>query len=104
MWIHIRKRMGGHRMNVVIVDDTPLNLTLMQALVKQGRRLHRDQLRQPSRRPGMVPSERPGPADRRLHDAGDRRYRRFIRRLRADKFSEGLPILMVTADHEKQTR
>lgn len=90
-------------MKVVIVDDTPLNLTLMQALVNKVDDCAAICFGNPSEGLEWCLANDPDLliVDYMMPEIDGIE---FIRRLRADKFSEGLPILMVTADHEKQTR
>lgn len=90
-------------MKIVIVDDTPLNLTLMQALVSKVEDCTAISFGNPAE--GLEWCQQNDP-DLLIVD-----YMmpgldgiEFIRRLRADRQGEDLPILMVTADHEKQTR
>lgn len=90
-------------MNVVIVDDTQINVTLMQALVNRidgckpvcftdsAAGLTWSQTNQPD----LVIVDYMMPAPDGIE---------FIQRLRADPTKSELPILMVTADHEKEVR
>lgn len=90
-------------MTVVIVDDTPINLTVMEALVaKLGDCL-------------PITFEHSGPAlEWCLHNDPDLvivDYMmpapdgiEFVRCLRANPARSALPMLMVTADHEKEVR
>lgn len=90
-------------MRVVIVDDTPLNLTLMQALIGKVEGCT------------ALPFQKPGEAlDFCLREEADLLIvdymmpeldgLEFIRRIRAADDRSDLPILMVTANHERQTR
>ena len=91
------------RMKIAIVDDTPLNLTLMQALV--GKLPDCDPL------PFADPTEGLAWCQQNEPDLVIVDYMmpgldgvEFIRRLRAMPERADVPILMVTADHERQTR
>ncbi|TVT75105.1 MAG: response regulator [Denitromonas halophila] len=90
-------------MKIVIVDDTPLNLTLMQALV--GKLPDCEPL------PFIDPQEGLAWCQANEPDLVVVDYMmpgldgvEFIRRLRATPNRDDVPILMVTADHERQTR
>ena len=90
-------------MKVVIVDDTPLNLALMQTLIGKLPDCEPVTFSQPGE--ALSWCER-NPLDLLIVD-----YMmpgidgiEFIQRFRAMSVHEDVPILMVTADHEKQTR
>ncbi|WP_323674164.1 response regulator [Denitromonas sp.] len=90
-------------MKIVIIDDTPLNLTLMQALVGKLSDCEPVPFIDPlaglawcqANEPDLIVVDymMPGP------DGVE-----FIRRIRATPARDDVPILMVTADHERQTR
>lgn len=90
-------------MRVVIVDDTPLNLTLMQALIGKVEGCTALPFARPLEALDFCLREEP---DLLIVDYMMPQLDglEFIRRLRAADGREDLPILMVTADHEKQTR
>lgn len=90
-------------MNVVIVDDTPLNLTLMTSLMR--------------RFAGCAPLAFEAPLQaldwclNNEHDLIIVDYMmpdldgiEFIRRIRRQPGLAGVPVLMITSDHEKKTR
>ena len=90
-------------MNVVIVDDTPTNLQLMRALV----------LRLEGSQPILFADSGSGLAWCLEHDPDliivdymmpNLDGLEFIRRIRREPRHDDLPILMVTADHEKSVR
>jgi putative two-component system response regulator len=90
-------------MKIAIIDDTPLNLTLMQALV--GKLPDCEPL------PFSDPAEGLNWCQQNEPDLVIVDYMmpgldgvEFIRRFRATPDREHVPILMVTADHERQTR
>ena len=90
-------------MKIAIIDDTPLNLTLMQALV--GKLPECEPL------PFSDPAEGLAWCQQNEPDLVIVDYMmpgldgvEFIRRFRASPEGEDVPILMVTADHERQTR
>ena len=90
-------------MKIAIIDDTPLNLTLMQALV--GKLPDCEPL------PFSDPAEGLAWCQANEPDLVIVDYMmpgldgvEFIRRFRAAPDREDVPILMVTADHERQTR
>lgn len=90
-------------MKIAIVDDTPLNLTLMQALVGK--------LPECEPVPFCDPVEGLAWCQENDPDLIIVDYMmpgidgvEFIRRFRARAAHEDVPILMVTADHERQTR
>ncbi len=90
-------------MKIVIVDDTPLNLTLMQALV--GKLADCEPV------PFIDPQEGLAWCQANEPDLVVVDYMmpgldgvEFIRRFRATPGRDDVPILMVTADHERQTR
>ena len=90
-------------MKVVIVDDTPLNLTLMQALVNKVDDCAAICFGNPSEGLEWCLGNDPDLliVDYMMPEIDGIE---FIRRLRANRLADDLPILMVTADHEKQTR
>jgi putative two-component system response regulator len=90
-------------MRVVIVDDTPLNLTLMQALIGKVEGCTAQAFDNPLRALESCIREEP---DLLIVDymMPELDGLEFIRRLRAVEGRQDVPILMVTADHEKQTR
>jgi putative two-component system response regulator len=90
-------------MNVVIVDDTQINLTLMEALIKKIDGCRPLCFTDSSKGlqwciesdPDLVIVDYMMPAPDGIE---------FIQRLRASPGRQELPILMVTADHEKEVR
>jgi putative two-component system response regulator len=90
-------------MRVVIVDDTPLNLTVMQALVAKLPECSSLPFSDPVQALASCICEEP---DLLIVDymMPDLDGLEFIRRLRAADGRGEVPILKVTADHEKQTR
>jgi len=90
-------------MKIAIIDDTPLNLTLMQALVGKLPECEPIPFADPTvglawcqaNEPDLVIVDYMMPG----LDGVE-----FIRRFRATPEREHVPILMVTADHERQTR
>ena len=90
-------------MNVVIIDDTPLNLTLMQTLIGKVAQCESITFSDPQEGLEWCQANE---ADLLIVD-----YMmplidgiEFIRRFRSMPGRDEVPILMVTADHEKQTR
>ncbi|QID18951.1 response regulator [Nitrogeniibacter mangrovi] len=90
-------------MKIAIIDDTPLNLTLMQALVSK--------LPECEPQPFADPAEGLAWCQQNEPDLVIVDYMmpgldgvEFIRRFRATPQRGDVPILMVTADHERQTR
>ena len=90
-------------MKVVIVDDTPLNLTLMETLIGKVAQCSAISFADPQLGLAWCQANEP---DLLIVD-----YMmpvldgiEFIRRFRATPARNEVPILMVTADHEKQTR
>ena len=90
-------------MRVVIVDDTPLNLTLMQALIGKVDGCSALAFGNPVEALAFCLQEEP---DLLIVDymMPELDGLEFIRRLRASGGRDEVPILMVTADHERQTR
>lgn len=90
-------------MRVVIVDDTPLNLTLMQALI--GKVEGCTALPFQSAREALAFCTREEP-DLLIVDymMPEMDGLEFIRRIRSSEGKNDLPILMVTANHDRQTR
>lgn len=90
-------------MRVVIVDDTPLNLTLMQALISKVEGCTALPFQKPCEALDFCLKEEP---DLLIVDymMPEMDGLEFIRRIRSSDDRTGLPILMVTANHEKQTR
>lgn len=90
-------------MKIVIIDDTPLNLTLMQALVGKLADCEPVPFIDPlaglawcqANEPDLIVVDYMMPG----LDGVE-----FIRRIRATPERSDVPILMVTADHERQTR
>lgn len=90
-------------MNVVIVDDTQINVTLMQALVNRIDGCKPICFTESAaglawcltNQPDLVIVDYMMPSPDGIE---------FIQRLRADPSKAELPILMVTADHEKEVR
>lgn len=90
-------------MQIVIVDDTPVNLTLMQALVTREIACTPRVFSDPVEALAYCSTEE---LDLLIVDymMPELDGIEFIRRLRTVAGREDLPILMVTADHEKKTR
>jgi two-component system, response regulator RpfG len=90
-------------MRVVIVDDTPLNLTLMQTLIGKLEGCSAFPFSDPRQGLDFCIREEP---DLLIVDymMPELDGLEFIRRLRATDGRADLPILMVTADYDKQTR
>jgi len=90
-------------MKIAIIDDTPLNLTLMQALV--GKLPECDPVPFSDPVEGLAWCQTNDPdliiVDYMMPDIDGVE---FIRQFRAKPENEDVPILMVTADHERQTR
>jgi len=90
-------------MKIAIVDDTPLNLTLMQALVGKFPGCEPVPFVDPieglawcqANEPDLIIVDYMMPGIDGVE---------FIRRFRAQSQHDDVPILMVTADHERQTR
>jgi len=90
-------------MKIAIVDDTPLNLTLMQALVGKLPDCEPVPFVDPVE--GLTWCQENDPdliiVDYMMPNIDGVE---FIRRFRANASNNDVPILMVTADHERQTR
>jgi len=90
-------------MNVVIVDDTQINVTLMQALINRIEGCKPTGFTDPAAglqwcidgSPDLVIVDYMMPAPDGIE---------FIRRFRAEPSKADVPMLMVTADHEKEVR
>ncbi len=90
-------------MKVVIVDDTALNLALMQTLIGKLAECDPVTFSEPSE---AIEWTSNNPLDLLIVDymMPDIDGIEFISRFKAQSGHEDVPILMVTADHEKQTR
>jgi len=90
-------------MKVIIVDDNPMNLRLMEGLVKKVGEFETLTFQAPLE--GMAWCERNMP-DLLIVDymMPDLNGLDFIRRFRARPGFADIPVLMITADHERQTR
>ena len=92
-----------HAMNVVIVDDTQINVTLMQALVNRIEGCEAVCFTESAaalswcleHSPDLVIVDYMMPAPDGME---------FIQRFRAEPAKAEVPVLMVTADHEKEVR
>ncbi len=90
-------------MKIAIIDDTPLNLTLMQALVSKLPDCEPMPFADPVAGLGWCQQNEPDLVIVDYMMPGLDGVE-FIRRFRATPEREDVPILMVTADHERQTR